>query len=94
MRTWSTAGLLLMLLTAAVALAQANRRGSNYYAAVVYGMIKASHTRYALAGLVLAVIFAVSYVQPAVPVVPMLGVAVLLAVFYFTSFLRGFHEDE
>ena len=94
MNAWSTVGLVAALATAAVALAQARRRDSNYYASAVYGMSRAAHARYALAGLAFAAVFAVSYVQPAVPVVPILAVAALGAVLYFTSFLRGFHEDE
>ena len=91
---WRTAGLLMAILTAGTAFWRTLFGSAGYYESAVYGMTRRTHTGYALAGLALALLFAVSYVQPAIPVIPLAGAAVLLAIFYFTSFLRGFSDEE
>lgn len=91
---WSTAGLLLALSVAVVALRHGGARAGHHYASGVYGMTAAGHRGFAAAGFGLAAVFAVSYGWSGIPVIPVLGVAVLVAVFYFTSFLRGFSDEE
>ena len=94
MTPWAAAGLALCLVTGAVALRRARTGTKNFYESGVYGMTRQTHTRYALVSFVMAALFAVSYVEPAFPVIPLLAAAVLLSIFYFTSFLRGFSDEE
>jgi hypothetical protein len=94
MFAWTTLGLAISLLMALTALTRRSGTSRNYYEADVYGMTPAVHSRYSLAGFVLAALFALAYFLPPIPVVPLLAVAVLVAIFYFTSFLRGFSDEE
>ena len=90
----NVSGLVLSVVTGATAAVLARRGSTNYHAASVYGLTSAAHTRYALAGLTLAAGFGVAFFVAAIPSAALLTLAVLLAIFYFTSFLRGFAEDE
>ena len=94
MSIWSLAGILL-----AVALAGAawNRsRGSGgFYDESVYGMTGATHRRYAVAGGAFAILFAaIALTHSDAILIPTYAAFVLLVVFYGTSFLRGFSDDD
>jgi hypothetical protein len=91
---WDTVGLILSLLTGGAAIWRARRVSTNYYEAGVYAMTPALHRRYAVISFVFAGLFALAYFKAFVPVVPLLAAAVLVSIFYFTSFLRGFSEEE
>ena len=94
MSLWAVCGVTLSLGTAAFAIWRAAGGTANYYAGGVYGMTRRSHAGYALAGFTLAASFLLSLLWPAIPVIALLAAAVLLAIFYFTSFLRGFSDEE
>ena len=90
---WKAVGILIAL---AVAIAAWNRgrAAGGHYDADTYGMTPQTHRRYALGGLVLAALFAMSIFAPAVPATVVLAVAILVGVFYLSSFLRGAQADE
>jgi hypothetical protein len=91
---WAAAGLVLSLAAAVFALYRSARTPSNYYEADVYGMTPALHRRYAFASLLFAGAFAASFFFPQVPVVPVLGGFAVLFIFYFSTFLRGFSDED
>lgn len=91
---WASVGLALSLATAAFALFRSMRTPSNYYEADVYGMTPALHRRYAVASLLFAAAFALSLFIPAIPDVPVLGGFAVLFIFYFSTFLRGFSDED
>lgn len=94
MTGWGIAGLGLSAITCAVAAWHAGAGSQGYYESGVYGMTRRTHGWYAAVSLGLAALFAVSYFRTVVPPVPLLAVAVLVAIFYFTSFLRGFVDQD
>jgi hypothetical protein len=57
-------------------------------------MTARSHRSYALVSLPFIGFFVAALVVPNVPAVPLLGLYALVAIFYFTSFLRGFSDEE
>jgi len=57
-------------------------------------MTPSTHRRYGYAALALALAFAAGFAWPPMPTVALLGAAVLLALFYLTSFLRGAEADD
>jgi hypothetical protein len=71
-----------------------SRATAGYFDGDVYGMTPAVHRRYALAFAILAALFALSYVIPALPALPLLAVTIAAAVFYAASFFRGAEADE
>jgi hypothetical protein len=90
---WITVGLILCLGLAAAAWWRSRARLGPFDGAV-YGMTRRSHQHYALAALALAVAFAAAIVWPAIPVIPLLAVAVIVAIFYAASFVRGAESDD
>lgn len=90
----SLAGLVLSLFVAIFAAFKSRRAATNYYAANVYGMTPHSHRVYAAVSAVFAGLFAYSLAAPWVPAVPLLAVFVLIFIFYFSSFARGFSDEE
>ena len=94
MSVWSWCGVAVSLVTALSATVRAFQPASNYYASGVYGMTRRTHAGYALAGFVLAGLSGLSLVRPEIPVTAILAAAVLLTILYFTSFLRGFSDEE
>lgn len=94
MGAWGTVGLVLSILTGGVAVWRARSEATNYYESGVYAMTPAVHTRYALVSFAFAALFALAYFRTFVPVVPLLAAAFLVSIFYFTSFLRGFSDEE
>lgn len=69
-------------------------RPANYYASHVYGMTAAVHRRYAALGALFIAVFACALRFDFIPVVPLLGAFTLLFIFYFSSFARGFSDEE
>jgi len=94
MSVWSAAGLALALFTCACAAAAAVRPPANYYASTVYGIRRSGHVAYAAASLALAAVFVLSAWWHAIPAAVLLAPTVLAAIFYFTSYLRGFSDEE
>lgn len=70
------------------------RASKNYYAGDVYGMTPLTHRRYAAAGLLFVAIFVAALFVRSIPVVPLLAALTVLAIFYFSSFVRGFSDEE
>lgn len=91
---WNLAGLILSLFVVVFALFKSRRTATNYYAAHVYGMTAHSHRVYAAVSAVFAGSFAFSLTAEWVPAVPLLAVFVLIFIFYFSSFARGFSDEE
>ncbi len=89
---WNAAGLGISAVLAIAAFARASRRAGHYDGA--YGMTPSTHRRYAYAALALALAFALGLAWPPMPTVVLLGAAVLLAIFFLTSFLRGAEADD
>jgi hypothetical protein len=56
-------------------------------------MTPQSHQRYAAVSLLFAALFIAAYFVPFVPAVALLAVYVLVAIFYFSSFARGFSDE-
>lgn len=72
-----------------------SRASGGFYDGEVYGMTPATHRRYALAALVLAAAFGVILVVHArAAATAAFAALALFAVFYLTSFLRGFSDDQ
>lgn len=79
---------------AALAFSRSRSRGG-FYDADVYGMTPTVHRRYAIAALVLAAVFGVILVVHAgAAALAAFAALALFAVFYLTSFLRGFSDDQ
>lgn len=93
-RMWAALGLILALFTAIFAYVRSRRAPSNYYEADVYGMTPRLHRRYASVSLLFAAAFAVSFFVASIPSVPVLGGFAVLFIFYFSTFLRGFSDEE
>lgn len=91
---WAALGLVLALFTAVFALVRSAGRSSNYYEQDVYGMTPVLHRRYAVVSLLFALAFAISFFEPAVPSVPVLGGFAVLFIFYFSTFFRGFSDED
>lgn len=91
---WNGAGLLLCLIVIAVALLKSKRGGGNYYAGEVYGMTARSHRAYAALSGAFAAVFIAAYFIAGLPIVPLLGAYALIFIFYFSSFARGFSDEE
>lgn len=86
--------MVIALLTAVTAWYRSRTHAGNYYADQVYGMDRRIHTRYALTGAILFVLLGASLFYQKIPSVLLLGIAVIVAVFYFSSFARGFSDEE
>lgn len=90
----TSVGLLLALFVVVFAWWRSARVSANYYETQVYGMTPQTHRRYAIVSLVFAAFFAAAFFVSALPVVPLLAVYVLVFVFYFSSFARGFSDEQ
>jgi len=91
---WNTVGIALALTIAAVAIVRSRAKGG-YYDTEVYGMVPATHQRYAAISLAFAGFFGVALAlgaQTAGTVA--LAAYALIALLYGTSFLRGFSDDS
>ena len=91
---WNSVGLALALSLAAVAFARSRSRGGHYDSGV-YGMVPGTHRRYAAIGLAFATFFAFALLfrwETAGPIA--LAGLVLSALFYATSFLRGYADED
>ena len=93
-RMWAALGLFLALFTAVFAYVRSRHGPSNYYESDVYGMTPVLHIRYALVSLLFAAAFAAALFIPAIPGVPVLGAFAVLFIFYFSTFFRGFSDEE
>lgn len=91
---WSGAGLALCCIVFAVAALRSKRGGGSYYEREVYGMTPRTHRAYMTLSLLFAAAFAGSYFASGVPVIPLLGAYALIFIFYFSSFARGFSDEE
>ena len=92
--TVTVTGLALALFVAVFALWRSKRTGKNYYETSVYGMTAATHQKYAIVSLLFFALFCAALYVAFIPVVPFLAVYVLIAIFYFSSFARGFSDEE
>ena len=79
-----------------IAFALRKKRGgaANYYERDVYAMTRRTHASYALASVLFAVLFVLGYFSAAVPTIPLLAAYALVFIFYFSSFARGFSDEE
>ena len=91
---WSMLGFLFSLALALLALTRSRALGG-FYDADVYGMTVATHRRYAWVSFGFTVVFAATFLLRA-PAVGLWAFAffTLLAIFYLTSFLRGFSDHD
>jgi hypothetical protein len=91
---WNAVGLALALLIAATAYVRSRAHGG-FYDAQLYGMVPSTHRRYAAISLAFALFFAVGLASGA-EAAGIVGLAVftLVAIFYATSFLRGYAEHD
>lgn len=91
---WSLLGVALALVFAGVAWWR-SRAASGYYDREIYAMTASVHRRYALVALAFAALFAgIRFTDWQALLVPCFAAFTLLAVFYATSFLRGFSNDD
>ncbi len=91
--TWVAIGLALCSVLSLFAFARSKRPYSSFYARDVYGMSSRTHALYAVIFAAGAAAFAVALAFSAIPAVPLLGIYVLIAVFYLSSFARGFEDS-
>ncbi len=91
---WAEIGLALAVGTALFAAFRSLRAKRNFYAADVYGMTARSDRAYALIGTAFALLFLAAIFVRGLPTVPLLAAYVLIAIFYFSSFARGFSDEE
>jgi hypothetical protein len=91
---WSGVGLVLCAVVIAFAVRAGRRESGSYYAREVYGMTARTHLAYALLSGAFGAAFAAAFAVRAIPAVPLLGVYALVFIFYFSSFARGFSDEE
>ncbi len=91
---WAGIGLALSCMLGFCALLKSRRAGGSYYAAEVYGLTARSHRVYAVVSAIFAAFFSVALFVRALPSVPLLGAYALVFIFYFSSFARGFSDEE
>jgi hypothetical protein len=90
----ASAGLVLALIVAGFAGWRSRRTSRNYYETHIYGMTPQTHVRYAAVSLLFTALFASAFFASFVPVVPLLAAYTLVAIFYFSSFARGFSDEQ
>lgn len=90
---WAAGGIVISLFTAFFAVFRSMRNAENYYSAQVYGMTPAAHRAYAAVSGVFALAFIAAFFITAIPTVPLLAIYALVAIFYFSSFARGFSDE-
>lgn len=93
MSTWAVSGIVLSAIIAAVAARNAARATRNAHAWQVYAMRPRDHLGYALASTAFCAYFVAASLVERLPVIPVLAVYVLVAVFYGSSFARGFSDE-
>ncbi len=93
-RMWDVLGLAAAAATACFAWFCSTRTASNYYEGEVYGMTAHTHRVYALTSAAFTVLFAAALALASIPTVPLLAVFALVAIFYYSSFARGFSDEE
>jgi len=91
---WNGIGLALCCIQLAFALWRSRSRTANYYERDVYAMTRRTHASYALASALFGALFVAGYFSAAVPAVPLLAAYALIFIFYFSSFARGFSDEE
>lgn len=91
---WSAVGLVLCGLVMAVAALKSKHGHGGYYEREVYAMTARTHRAYIALSAVFAAIFAAAFFVSGVPVIPLLGAYALVFIFYFSSFARGFSDEE
>jgi hypothetical protein len=77
-----------------VAALKSKRGRAGYYESEVYGMTTRSHRAYLVLSAVFAALFIAAYFSSGIPVIPLLGAYALVFIFYFSSFARGFGDEE
>jgi hypothetical protein len=91
---WNGVGLALCCTVIWVALRKSKRGGGSYYASEVYGMTRRTHLAYATLSTCFAALFIAAFFTGALPAVPLLAAYALVFIFYFSSFARGFSDEE
>ena len=91
---WNGIGLALCCIQVAFSLRKARGGAVNYYERDVYAMTRRTHASYALASVLFALLFVLGYFTDAVPTIPLLAAYALVFIFYFSSFARGFSDEE
>jgi hypothetical protein len=90
---WSLSGAIAAIVMAGFAWWRSSQRG--FYDGDVYGMTAVTHRRYAIAAGLCAAGFAATYAMRLEALaIALLTLFTLLAVFYGTSFLRGFSDVD
>ena len=90
---WYAGGAAVSLVLAAFAFSRMRVQGS-FYDAEVYGLTAQSHRRYALLFAVIAVALAAAAALRARAGFAILTIFTFAALFYLTSFLRGYESDN
>ncbi|HKU66667.1 MAG TPA: hypothetical protein VJP85_02725 [Candidatus Baltobacteraceae bacterium] len=91
---WSAAGIVLCAIVTAVAAVRSKRGNAGYYEGEVYGMTARTHRVYIVLSAIFGALFAAAYFASGIPVIPLLGAYALVFIFYFSSFARGFSDEE
>lgn len=91
---WNGIGLALCCILIAFAVWKAKSGSANYYERDVYMMTLRTHSTYALVSAAFAGLFALGYFYSVMPTVPLLAAYALIFIFYFSSFARGFSDEE
>ncbi len=91
---WGAVGFAFAAFTAAFAISRWRHESGNYYARDVYGLTRSGHRNYAIASLLFSGFFLAALFVRALPAVVAFGAFTLLAIFYFSSFARGFSDED
>jgi len=91
---WSIAGTIAALIVAVLAIGR-SRSAGGYYDTEVYGMTPVAHRRYATIAVGFAIFFLAMIALHATTIAwAGLAAFTIFAIFYLTSFLRGFSDDD
>ena len=91
---WNVGGFALALFIAGMAWKRSRSRGG-YYDAELYGMVPSTYQRYAAVSLAFAFFFATAAaLQMQAAGLFALAIFAVIALFYLTSFLRGYAEND
>jgi len=91
---WAIVGIVLCMLVLAVAVWKSKHGGGSYYERQIYGMSARTHRVYGGLSAVFALLFASALLSARLPVIPLLAAYALLFILYFSSFVRGFSDEE
>lgn len=91
---WNVAGFLLCTAVILTALFKSKRTGGGYYAGDVYGMTAGQHLGYAALAALFAALFLAAMFLRVIPSIPLLAAFTLVFILYFSSFARGFSDEE